>query len=46
MSLAAWMMIGLGVFILYAAVKGRNPLSMIAERFGLPSASSPTVGAP
>jgi hypothetical protein len=46
MSLAAWIVIGIGVFILYAAVKGRNPLAMIAERFGIPSTASPTVGAP
>ena len=35
MSLAAWIMLGVGVFVLYSAYKGNNPLSSLATHLGV-----------
>ena len=35
MSLAAWILLGIGVFVLYSAYKGNNPLSSLASHLGV-----------
>jgi hypothetical protein len=39
MNIVTWLALGLGVFILYCAVKGLNPLTVLANRFGITTAS-------
>jgi hypothetical protein len=40
MSLMAWLLMGAGIFILYSAYKGSNPLTSLATHLGV-TAKSP-----
>lgn len=39
MTLMAWLLMGAGVFILYSAYKGNNPLTSLASHLGISTAS-------
>lgn len=39
MSFTTWLLVGLGVFIIYSAYKGNNPLASLASHLGAPSKS-------
>lgn len=45
MTFLAWLFMGLGVFVLYSAYKGRNPLASLADSLGIQHASSTNLGA-
>ena len=46
MSLAAWILLGLGVFVLYSAYKGNNPLASVATHLGVASKSPAKLATP
>jgi hypothetical protein len=39
MSFLAWLLMGAGVFLLYSAYKGNNPLTSLASHLGVTSKS-------
>ena len=44
MNFLAWVLLGAGVFVLYSAYKGKNPLATLADSLGIQHASSSTLG--
>lgn len=44
MSFLAWLLMGIGVYVLYSAYKGNNPLSSLADRFGIAHVSPTKLG--
>ncbi len=41
MSFLTWVLVGLGLFVLYEAVHGNNPIVSAATHLGFTAASSP-----
>lgn len=44
MSFGTWLILGVGAFLLYCGIKGLNPLSVLANRFGVASKSPAKLG--
>jgi len=44
MSFLSWLLIGGGLFLLYSAYKGNNPINVIASRFGIETKAPAKIG--
>lgn len=41
MSLATWLLFGAGIFLIYSAWRGNNPLAMLGQAFGVAPSAVP-----